>query len=125
MKKNILLSLVALMAVALLSVGLASCGSDDEESTVTLTGGRWETINEAGNRVILQFGQAGNVQYTEYADGIVKDFKSLQYTPEGDQKGYIDWDGLGDRRYYAIADNKLHLYRYGYGEGLIDVFIKK
>jgi hypothetical protein len=124
MKKNILWSIMALMAVAMLSLGFAACGDDDDKNVSLI--GRWETVDLAGNRLVLQFGEADYVLYTKYSEGTPVDQKNLKYKMESEQKGIIsDWDGFGDYRYFTIVDNKLYFYASGYGKDLLEVFIKK
>ena len=90
MKKNILWSIVALLAATALCLGFSACSDDDDDDEKVSLIGRWEAVNSSGNRIILQFDKAGYVQYTEYDEkGLPAIQNILRYTKEGERKGFI------------------------------------
>lgn len=133
-QKNIFLSLLAMMLVAILNVGFVACDSDDDEEGDVI--GTWIGMIEDGqDQMAMTFRENG----TGVIAGVLTSEnytyeQSFTYKMESKSKGILiigdeDFDGYGDDTkihwYFEIEKKKMFLYEDGYGDEFIGILTKK
>ena len=133
-QKSILLSMLAVIMVAMLSVGFAACGSDDDDSgsgvVGTWSGGDGKhyltiTFNSGGSGTIVS-------RYNDSYSGIETKTGSFTYTMEGPSKGimivksYDSYYGYETDIFYFIIEGKtMSIYEDNYYDDLECVLTKQ
>lgn len=131
-QKSIFLSLLAMMMVAMLSVGFVACDNDDEEEGDVI--GTWTgTIENGQNQMTMTFKEDGTGMIAGFLP--VENYtyeQSFTYIMESKSKGILmienedaDIDDPNIRWYFEIDGKKLRLYEDGYGDEFIGTLTKK
>ena len=91
-QKSILWSMLAVMMVAMLSVGFAACGNDDDDESGSSVVGTWSG-RDGKDQLTLTFNSSGSgtyvARYNDSYSGMETDTGSFTYTMEGSSKGLI------------------------------------
>lgn len=134
-KKSIILSMMAVMLVALFGVGFAACGDDDNGGSGVSVIGTW-TGQEGRHTLTLIFKDGGSgtfiEKYNDSYSGMETETGSFSYTIEGGSKGMIIvqlYDSYSGKEneifYWMIEGNTMFLYEHGYGDDLEYVLTKQ
>lgn len=134
-KKSIILSMLAVMMMAVLSVGFVACGDDDSGGSGSSVIGTW-TGQEGRHTLTLIFKDGGSgtfiEKYNDSYSGMETETGSFSYTIEGGSKGMIIvqlYDSYSGKEneifYWMIEGNTMFLYEHGYGDDLEYVLTKQ
>lgn len=133
-QKSIIWSVLAIMMVAMLSVGFAACGSDDDDSGSGVVG-TWSG-KDGRDQLTLTFNSGGTGIYVSRYDdsysGMETDTGSFTYTMEGSSKGVImlrDYDSYSGYQteilYFVIEGKTMSIYEDYYYDDLEWVLTKQ
>lgn len=135
-KKSIILSMMAVMLVALLGFAFAACGDDDNGGSGSNVVGTWK--GQEGRHVLtLIFKNGGNgtyiFNYNDQYSGMETETGSFSYTFDNDSKGlliveeeYDSYSGGGTGvLYWVIEGETMFIYEHGYGDDLEYVLTKQ
>lgn len=134
-QKRILWSMLAIIMVAMLSIGFGACSSDDDNDSSSGVVGTWSG-QDGKDYLTLTFKSGGSGTWTSrYYDsysGMETDNGSFTYKMDGKSKGMItikEYDSYSgyntEHIYFEIEGKKMYLYEDGYGDDLEWVLTKQ
>lgn len=134
-QKGILWSMLAIIMVAMLSIGFVACSSDDDDDSSNGVVGTWSG-QEGREYITLTFNSNGSgnwsSRYYDSYSGMETEKGSFTYKMDGQSKGVItikEYDSYSgydtEHMYFEINGKKMYLYEKGYGDALAFVLSKE